>query len=536
MEDFRNRTYEATLTNGKKVMLSEYGSLAPTQHGDELRQSAFNPKTGDRPQFYEATVEWMRNEGIKYALPGENAELGTQSIRLFYFEKTKTWHASDALDIDHVKPWRDHLADKGVNNRADAAMAYNDIANLRMLPSVYNRARDSADAVFERHGENSRQWREWTQSRLSYDPSVDPPIFDPERDLARRTKATTGQPWTDQHTRADLSFDTRVLDKWFNHALKDAYAGMAEVENPKTHKMDKVPLFHCGASGQLTTRDALDIDHEIPFEIIVEKMKELYPKHTLTKADVLDIYNDTSNLRLVTRGANSSHEFERSVDGDWRDKVAPEKPSEFSGFMVDGPTLDDKASKLIKQHFSGRDDVAPSKPTQSSDAPVNMLIPRRPSDPDNLQPLPSSALESANAALTKPESPYHGIYGKVSGIVDKLSQDDPKFFASMKHFLNDTKPGPGHVENIATTLIAAAKEAHMTRIDAIVTNTQRTSLFAIQGNGHGDVVNRVEVPLRAALQFTVEENSARVSQVDRQTAQQTALTQQQGVSKHDMHQ
>jgi hypothetical protein len=91
----------------------------------------------------------------------------------------------------------------------------------------------------------------------------------------------------------------------------------------------------------------------------------------------------------------------------------------------------------------------------------------------------------------------------------------------MKYFLNDKNPAPGHIENIATTLMAAAKEGGMTRIDAIVTNEARTSLFAIQGNGSGEVVNRVEVPLRGAMQWTVEENSERVLKADRTALQQS---------------
>jgi hypothetical protein len=534
MSEYPNKVYEVPLGSGKNVLLPEWQGLQPPKHGDALNRAAYNPKTGERPQFYDSTAEWMRNEGANRTLPGANVSLENQHLRLFYFPTTKTWHASDALDIDHVKPWREHLIAKGVDNRADAARAYNDIDNLRVVPSVYNRARDSADALLKTHTADSKQWQDWVQTRLGYDASTVYPAFDPERDLARRTKTTTGQPWTDEHVRSDLSFDTRVLDKWFNHALQEAHAGAVQVKNPDTGKNETVHLFRCAASGQLTTRDALDIDHEIPFEIVSDKMRELFPNHVLSKADMLDVYNDTSNLRLVTRGVNSSHEYERGTDGHWRDKVAPEKSGEFAKFMEDGPSLDEKASRLIKEHFSGKDAVLPK---QANEAPVNMLVPRRPSDPDNLQPQSAQALAAANAALTRPESPYHGIYGKVSGIVDSLAESDPRFFASMKHFLNDKNPAPGHIENIATSLIAAAKEGHMTRIDAIVTNPQRNSLFAIQGNGHGDVLNRVEVPLRAAMQFTVEENTQRVLQTDRQALQHNApMAQQMDIPKHGQHQ
>jgi hypothetical protein len=513
-----NKVHEVQLSSGKTVLLPEWQGLRPPEHGEALGRARYDLAKGERPQFYDSTAEWMRNDGARQTLPGANVSLENQHLRLFYFPTTKTWHASDALDIDHKTPWREHLTAKGADNRADAARAYNDIGNLRVVPSVYNRARDSADEVLKTHGADSKQWQSWVEKRLGYDPSTAYPAFDQERDLARRTKTTIGQPWTDEHTRSDLSFDTRVLDKWFNHALQQAHAGTVQVKNPETGKNDEVHLFRCGASRQLTTRDALDIDHEIPFEIISDKMRELLPNHVLSKADMLDVYNDTSNLRLVTRGVNSSHEYERGTDGQWRDKVAPEKTGEFAKFIEEGPSLDEKASRLIKEHYSGKD-VAP--PKQADERPVNMLIPRRPSDPDNLHPQPPQALAAASAALTRPESPYHGIYGKVSGIVDNLAESDPRFFASMKYFLNDKNPAPGHIENIATSLIAAAKEGHMSRIDAIVTSPNRQSLFAIQGNGQGDVINRVEVPLRAALQFTVEENTQRVLQTDRQAVQQS---------------
>lgn len=534
MSAYQDKVHQVALKSGQSVYLPEWRGLKPPEHGDTLSNAAFNPKTGERPQFYDSTAEWMRNEGANRTLPGANVSLQNQHLRLFYFPTTKTWHASDALDVDHKTPWRDHLEAKGATNRADAVRAYNDIENLRVVPSVYNRARDSADAVLTKHGKDSKQWQTWVGDRLGFDPSVVYPAFDPERDVARRTKATTSQPWTDEHTRSDVRFDTRVLDKWFNHALKDAYAGSVEVKNPESGKPEKVPLFRCAASKQLTTRDALDIDHEIPFEIVCDKMREMFPKHVLSKADMLDVYNDTSNLRLVTRGVNSSHEYELSTGGQWRDKVAPEKKGEFSGFLAEGPTLDDKASRLIKEHFSG---TGVALPKTAQEAPVNMLIPRRASEPDNLRPQPAQSLADATAALTRPESPYHGIYGKVSGIVDRLAEDDPRFFASMKHALNDKNPAPGHIENISTTLIAAAKQANMTRIDGIVTNPQRTSLFVIQGDGHGDVLNRVEVPLNAALQRSVEENSQRVLQIDRQALQQNQTTAMQtDAPKHGQHQ
>lgn len=532
MEDYRGRTYQAQLSNKQTVFLAEWGALKPTEHGEKLQGTPFDPRTGDRPKFYAATAEFMRNGGVPNPMHAENARLDHQSLRLFYFPLTKTWHAADALDTDHDKPWREHLEAKGVRNAADAAMAYNDVSNLRMAPSAYNRARTSADALIATYTADSPQWRDWVRERFGYDPSVEYPAFDPERDLARRTRTTTGQAWTDEHTRADLGFDKKVLDKWFNHALSQAHAGSVEMPNPETGRKDTVHLFRCAASGQLTTRDALDIDHAIPFEIIADKMRELFPNHRLSKADMLDVYNDTSNLRLVTRGANSSHEFELGVDGDWRDKQKPEKPGEFSRLMGEGPSYDERASLLIQEHFFGKGFPLPQPVTSE---PVAMLIPRPRDEPDNLRPQSLSTLAAADAPLTDPASPYHGVYGKVSKLVDMMAEGDPRFYASLKHFNNGKNPAPGQIENISASLIAVAKEARMDRIDLITTNPERTTLFVAQGNGHGDVINRADIALRAAMQFTVEESTARVQHADRTELQRTLSSQQIDAPKQATH-
>lgn len=520
MSSTPDKIHDVTLRSGQHVLLPEWQDLAPPVHGDRMERTRYNPRTGERPQFYDSTAEWMRNERAQQTLPSAHANIDRQHIQLFYFPTTGTWHASDALDIDHVRPWREHLIDKGVNNRADAMRAYNDVDNLRVVPSFYNRARDSADGVLSQHGADSPEWRQWVDTRIGFDPSARPEPFDAERDLARRTKATLGQEWTDEHTRSDLSFDKKVLEKWFDHALHDAYAGSVKVDNPVTGQTDTVPLFRCGASEQLTTRDALDIDHAIPFEIVADQMHRLFPEHVITKADMLDVYNDTSNLRLVTRGVNSSHEYEMDGHGQWRDAEVPERRNEFRGWRVDGPPLDEQARELIKSHFSGREE---HMPRPAPEGLVNHLIPRHHGE-ENLLPQSVEARAAPQAPLTKPESPYHATYGKVSTAIEGMIEHDPKLYASMRYFNNGQPPAPGHVENMATSLMAAAKERGMTQIDGIVTDEKRQTLFAYQGDGQGGIGNRVDVPLRAAMQFTVEENTVRVLQVD-----QRALEQQQGL-------
>jgi len=508
------RMHEVQLRGGK-VLLPEWQDLAPPVHGPKLQNAAYNPRTGDRPQFYEATAEWMRNSQAQRTMHSAPASVHGQDILLFYFDKTKTWHSSDALDIDHKTRWRDHLVDKGVNNRADAMRAYNDVKNLRMVPSFYNRARESADRVLNDKGADSPEWRNWVQSRIGFDPSANPAPFDPERDLARRTKATTGQPWTDEHTRSDLSFDTKVVGKWFEHALAEAYVDSVKMRNPETGGVDEVPLFRCAASRQLTTRDALDIDHAIPYEIIADKMREIFPNHVITKADMLDVYNDTSNLRLVTRGANSSHEFEMDPHGRWRDTDVPARPQEFKGWLEKGPALDEAARALIRDHFTRSEARLPAP---AEDRIVTYMIPHHAGEV-NLMPGTPHARAGADAPLNAPDSPYRATYDKVSGAVERLVANDPKFYDAMRYFNNGHPPPNGHVETIATTLMAAAKERGLTQIDGIVTDPKRHTLFVFQGDPRSDSGIHIDVPLRAAMKFTVEENTQRVQHVDQRTMQ-----------------
>jgi hypothetical protein len=366
------------LGSGRQVTLAEWGDYKPPVHGEGLqnkRWSAASAREG--MAFYDSTVHYMRNDWAQKHVPGERVSLGRENLLLFYSAGTKTWHSADALDVDHVKPWKAHLTGLGVDNYADAHRAYNDVGNLRLLPSVYNRARDSADRVLA-HGPDSSQWKAWTKERCGFDPSVDPPKYDPERDIARRTVATLDQPWSPEDGRKGLAFDAGVRGKWFEEQLKQSYVGTVVATSPFDGSKQNVPLFRCAATRQLVTRDALDIDHEIPFEIVAQKMVEHAGPGGLTKAHALDAYNDTSNLRLVGRGANSSHEWELNASGEYRDDEAPEIRGEFDGFMVGKNTGVSGVSSLISAHF----DTTPKASSSSAmdtrgEAPVFEPVVRR---------------------------------------------------------------------------------------------------------------------------------------------------------------
>ena len=75
-------------------------------------------------------------------------------------------------------------------------------------------------------------------------------------------------------------------------------------------------------------------------------MHDLFPQG-FSKADSLDAYNDTSNLRLVSRSANSSHEWELMPDGQFRDKVEKEIPGEFKKFIVETGPMDPQTKQQL---------------------------------------------------------------------------------------------------------------------------------------------------------------------------------------------
>ncbi|NUO75995.1 MAG: hypothetical protein HOQ32_08270 [Lysobacter sp.] len=318
-----------TLASGQQVTLVSWEDESPTQHGAKLQNKPWKA-TDARASvgFYDSTVEYMRNDWAAKHMAPKPVVTTHGNVMLFHNASTNTWHSTDALDIDHVVPWKQHFANKGVRSHAEAHMAYNDVANLRMLPAVVNRARDSADNVLSTYGKDSKQWKEWVDERFGFDAKASPSAFDPDKDLARRTVATTSKDWAPDDGRKGLSFDAAVVGKWYEAQLHKQYATTVEMSHPTTGAKQNVPLFYCAASKQLCTRDALDIDHELPFEILAKEMMKHTASGTATKANALDAYNETTNLRLVSRGANSSHEWELNAEMTYRDDDGPARPGD----------------------------------------------------------------------------------------------------------------------------------------------------------------------------------------------------------------
>ena len=255
------RIVESRLDSGKTVKLAYWDVERPTEHTSRTQNTAWNQhrNRGDLG-FYESTIQYMRNDwAAKHMSPQHVSDGKGWHGMLYYSGVTKTWHTNDALDIDHAVPWKQHLKNLGVDNLSDAHKGYNDVANLRMLPSIYNRARDSADKILLNDGPQSQKWQTWVRERFSFDHTVQYAPFDPETDFSRRKQTTRDQPWTEDNTRSQLSFDTRVMEKWFNHELEKNFACSVKMTNPDGSGVTEVPLFKCAATGQLVTRDALDI-------------------------------------------------------------------------------------------------------------------------------------------------------------------------------------------------------------------------------------------------------------------------------------
>ena len=320
-----------TFASGKQVTLVSWEDESPTQHGAKLQNKPW--KTTDTRAsvgFYDSTVEYMRNDWAAKHMTAQPVTTSKGSLMLYHNASTNTWHSTDALDIDHVVQWKDHFKDKGVKTHAEAHMAYNDVSNLRMLPAVVNRARDSADNMLSTYGKDSKQWKEWVDERFGFDAQASHAAFDPDKDLARRTSATTGKDWSPDEGRKGLSFDAKVVGKWYEAQLEKQYATTVEMSHPTTGVKQNVHLFYCSAAKQLCTRDALDIDHEVPFEILAKEMMKYTDNGTASKAQALDAYNETSNLRLVGRSANSSHEWELNEEMTYRDDDGEPDPDDYA--------------------------------------------------------------------------------------------------------------------------------------------------------------------------------------------------------------
>ena len=454
------------LGNNNTVQLAYWENERPTEHGDRLQAKSWNQhKDRGDLSFYESTVQYMRNDwAAKHMSPSPVTDGKGWHGMLYYSGVTKSWHTNDALDIDHARQWKPHLQSLGVDNMADAMKAYNDVSNLRMLPSVYNRSRDSADKILQTDGPQSQKWQQWVDSRFNFDHTGQHDAFDPQKDNARRTKTTLDQPWTDEHTRSDLSFDKRVMEKWYNHELQQNFAGTVKLVNPDGSGTSDVPLFKCAATGQLVTRDALDIDHAIPFEQVLKKMHDISP-NGFSKADALDAYNDTSNLRLVSRSANSSHEWELMPDGFYRDKVDKEIPGEFRKFIVEDGGLDKGTKQRVSEAMGELRDIQRFQMEQYwlKERNPQPQTSTPPQDPSTRAPL-----------LNESGHPQNPAFKWMVGEIGKLDPNSQVFKT------------PDERERMASALMVMAAHHKLPAVDTVSWSKDGTSVFVGSGDpSHG---------------------------------------------------
>lgn len=466
------RLEEKTLSSGEPVTLVHWENESPTKHGDTLQNRTWKDSdTRSGLGFYDSTSEYMHNDWAQKNMSPQGVTVpDAGSLLLYHHAETDTWHSADALDIDHVDQWKDHFDTLKVASHADAHMAYNDTSNLRLLPAPVNRAREAAFRILEEHGADSPQWQGWVEKRFGFDADADRPGFDPDNDGAKRKRTTMEQPWSADDGRKGLSFDAAVLGKWYESKLEESHVDTVTLKSPTSGKMIPVPLFYCAASGQLCTRDALDIDHEIPFELLARKMEEHGGPNGLSKADALDGYNETSNLRLVGRSVNSSHEYEMDEEGNYRDDEEPEQPGEFDGLIA------------------------------SDD------------EDEELSPETISELQSLGRNYRVPETR-----------VDQSGHRDNNLYQQALSCLENSNVGQGMSEserkNAAGTLTLAAKNSNLACIDAVATDNQdKSKLFAIEGDPRN--ANYVWVPVEGAKQQSLEQSTVGLNQLAYEREQQ----------------
>ena len=496
------------LASNKQVQLADWESLTPPQHGKKLMATAWDQNASrEGLSFYPSTDEYMRNTWAGQNMHMAHAHLNGKDVALLYHAPSDSWHSSDALDIDHKVQWKDHLKALGVSSNAEAQMGYNDVSNLRLLPAAINRARDSADNVFNTHGQNSPQWAKWCQDRFGFDSSTAPPPFDPEKDFARRHASTYDKPWTDDNTRSDLGFDTGVRNKWFESELHRSFQGEVTLTRPvPPGGQMQVPLFACAASGQLCTRDAFDIDHQIAFETLLKEM----PKHAqggqLSFGEVKDAYNDTSNLRLMSRSANASHEWELSAKGEYRDseKEVPERRGEFSRFIT-AP----QGQMSSQERTSLREVIQEVREHDRYKSEVYRDLERR-------GVLEFADPRASSGQVTQLSSPQHPDHGRFQTAMQTINRLDPH---------SQVLPTREHRENLAAALVAASVRDNLPTLEvADKGGKDGMLLFAAYHVGQGDErrthVNVTEGAHTPMAFSTFQTDAIRQQQVQQQTQQQ----------------
>ncbi|QWP75440.1 hypothetical protein J5226_17715 [Lysobacter sp. K5869] len=475
------------LSGGQRVQLASWDDLRPTAHGADLQSRGWDrnaSRTG--LGFYDSTVHYMRNDWARANMDVMATTLGDKSVLLYRNRASDTWHTAEALDIDHVRPWKQHLTDKGTRSQADAHMAYNDVGNLRALPTAINRGRTAADRALE-GGTDSQAWQTWSRKHFHFDPEAAHPAFNPATDGARRT-TTRAQSWTLEDGRSQLSFDTRVEGKWFENQLSRQYRGTVTIDGDGEYSR-AVPLFECPVTRQLVTRDAFDIDHVRPFDDVARA--ELDRRGgSMTKAEALDLYNDTTNLRLVSRAANCSHEWELDINGEFidrgdREHEEPEDDLDRAFVEAGPPTAeDDRALQELRELLNPRPQPQ-AMDEEEDERPVIEVQPRY-----------------ALGNVRNPDTPlYQALHGQVTAHNARESLG-----------LNATETG-----NIAAALTLAVRNQGWDNANGVLYNAQRQTFYAY--TGQPDAMLHTEVGLQAGRAQAAADSGRQLHELQ-QTRQQ----------------
>lgn len=523
---------EKELLHGHTVRIAYTDEELPTAHGEEFNKKWDPASKRETLSFYDSTAEYMRNEWTEDNARSAVVKLDDKELLLFFDERTRTWNSPDALDVDHITPWRQHLEDKEVWSREDAMLAYNDADNLRTVPATYNRARNAADAILDTHGVDSKEWRDWVDKKVHFDASKDYPAYDPEVDGVKRTAKTVDAEWAPGTTRKTLGFDDPIKTKWLDHALKEAYAGEVKVPDPDhpddRSKDHEVQLFRCSATGQLVTRGGLDIDHEVPFAVALQKMldtnreaRELAqvsgdePPPAISKADVMDLYNNPENLRLVSRSANSAHEWELGVDGQLYDPELDDV--EYATPEPNATVVDDHEPVVYEDdivmggHAPVQDDDASTNPLKRDRNSVHTPNFALDDDDDNRQ----SASKRTKETVTPREAALRDLH-----------TEDADLFAKVKagvEGLDPTKTGPlspAQQENLAMVAVVYAREKGI-GIDHVVPSVDGKTLFGVQGPLDADT-GKIAMPIDAFKNQPLEVTAEFLGRQRQEAAQQAA--------------
>lgn len=484
-------TDDVELLSGYTVKIAHTDELQPTQHGEGYDNQWKQTKGRTGLSFYDSTVDYMRNEWVE--IPGNmrsvEGTLEDKKLLLFFDERTRTWNSAEALDVDHKQPWLEHFHELEGWSKSDAMLCYNDVDNLRMVSATYNRARTSADKILDEHGAESPEWRDWVQKKMRFDADKDYPAYDVATDGTTRNRKTTEAEWTQGVDREGLNFDPGIKKVWFQHALKEAYAGDVTIPDPD-HPDDRsrdhsVQLFRCGATDQYVTMGGIDIDHKITFAEKLGDMLEqnrlqreqaellgLDPVPPITRAQVMDLYNDPDNLRLMSRSANSSHEWEVGQDGQLYDPVfddyeyATEEPKPVVEDDEEAPIQYEDDAPQVNLKKRGRDDDLAPKPSLDDDNAPEPVTKRDKATGDPL------AIDPREAALLNLQGRDFDMYQKIVGDIGKL---DP------------AETGPlteKQRENLAMSLVSFARQGGLNQVDHVVTFNEtgrHPILFAVQG-------------------------------------------------------